>query len=137
MASIEESVYDRLSTASAVTDLLAGGTRGIYPEKAPSSADLPYITYSLSDVEPLQNLSGSPPTTQATVEVEAWADSYKTAKQIAVQTRARLGGWFDKTATPRIDGMLWKDETDRSEKIRDEEDELTYRITQEFSVWYC
>lgn len=141
MASVEESLVARLNTDTTLTALLTDGAKGIYPEYAPNDAGTPgephsYITYAINDDDPVNSMSGCSGSGSLTFEVECWASSYSAAKAIADAVSSRLTGWSDTGGTPRIDPVLRTDETDRSDRIRDEEDELVYRITQDYSVWY-
>jgi len=85
--SIETTLYTALSTTSGVTNLVS--TR-IYPQVAPDSAAVPYVTYQVIAGAPYNKLAGAPDSERKIIQVNCISNSYANAKAIAEAVKAAL-----------------------------------------------
>lgn len=77
--SLEGALYSKLSTTAAITALVS--TR-IYPVKLPEAVTYPAVTYQFVAGRSIQAQSPGGHAGHATVQITAWADSYKAARNI-------------------------------------------------------
>jgi hypothetical protein len=121
--SAETALYSRLSTTDGVTALV--GTR-IFPMEAQQNSATPYITYQKITPHFLPTLRrGALPLAGPNLQVNSWADTYATAKAVALEVRRSLDGY---------------DNGDMASQILDEHDlmnpdSLRKCVTQDYAIW--
>lgn len=92
---LEEAIYARLMAVAALTALV--GTR-IYPERAPSGATRPYLSYFQVSRVGEVTLGGSGGLTTRRYQLDIWDDSYLGAKALAEQVRLALDSFHGTVA---------------------------------------
>jgi hypothetical protein len=85
--SIETTLYAAINNDAAVTTLVADR---IYPQVAPDSASVPYVTYQVISTEAHNKLAGAPDTERKVVQVNCVSNSYANAKAIAEAIKSAL-----------------------------------------------
>lgn len=85
--SLESTLYSTMTADLGITTLVS--TR-IYPLRAPQPVTRPYITYQRITTNPVSSLNGNMYTVKATIQIDAWADSYATARDIYDAVKAYL-----------------------------------------------
>lgn len=97
MKSPEAVLRNALLTSQPVAQLV--GSR-VYPLVTPSAAAMPFITYRRAGISRRQTLKGPMGVPQVTVEIDLYATTYETARDLADRCRAVLDGYsgsFDNT----------------------------------------
>jgi Protein of unknown function (DUF3168) len=121
--SAETALYSRLSTTDGVTALV--GTR-IFPMEGQQAGATPYITYQKITAGFLPTMRrGALPLAGPHLQVNSWADTYTTAKAVALEVRRSLDGY---------------DNGDMASQILDEHDlmnpdSLRKCVTQDYAIW--
>ena len=85
--SIESTLYAALSGDDGVAALVS--TR-IYPQIAPDSAAVPYITYQVVATTAHNILNGAPGTERKVIQVNCVSNTYTQAKSIAAAVKAAI-----------------------------------------------
>lgn len=99
---------ERLTSDGTITGLVS--TR-INPSRPTNDTTLPYVVYTLQDVQPFNNLDGISTLRQYTYTVEYWSVTQSTNIEVGNAVFARLNGWRDDT----VQGCFlqsWTDEPD-------------------------
>lgn len=128
----ETALYTKLAGTSAVTDLV--GTR-ITPWERRQDASLPAVTYFRVSGGPINTLGGPLATNSCRIQVDSWASSYSGVKALAVVVRAALSGWTE-AGDPEIGSCHLEDEGDILEGPEPGQDAFTYRVRQDYILWY-
>ena len=131
MASVEKSVYGKLSGTSAVTDLVS--TR-IYPHMARQGDSLPYVTYFIVSSVPLNASTGSTDTVQTTIQIDVWAASASSAKAIADAIFTALDGYND--ATNAVSYYTMQARRQEMDAPEDGSQRPIYRESMDWDVWH-
>jgi hypothetical protein len=87
---IEDALVARLLAQNAITTLV--GTR-IYPLLAPQGAAAPYLIYQRISGERVRNFDESNQSAQPRIQIDAYAETYTVARQLAAAVRAALHGF--------------------------------------------
>jgi hypothetical protein len=116
MAAIDD-VRDLLVADPLVTALVAAR---ISPLLRAQGETLPCVTLTLVAVTPMNHLNGAPSLDQNRIQVDAWAETYASARAVAYACREAL-----ETA-----GLAMESAFDTFEPDVDE-----YRVTQDFYYW--
>ena len=106
---IGDAIYSILSGDSTLSGLV--GTK-IYPVKAPQRVTFPYIVYSLSSTDPTDQKDGVSPVDDNTLEVDCYADSYRTAHTIALSIRAALDDYSGTVQGVKIRHLWFQNQSD-------------------------
>lgn len=121
--SAETALFSRLSTTDGVMALV--GTR-IFPMEGQQAGATPYITYQKVSPRFLNTMGrGALPLAGPRIQVNCWADTYATAKAVALEVRRSLDGY---------------DNGDVAVQILDEHDlmnpdSLRKCVTQDYAIW--
>ena len=87
----EQTVYDTLRNAAAVTAIVGtGGAARIYPDVLPEESVLPAITFERTTSDPQYGLDGTVHVTRATMAVVSWATTRVAAEALADQIAAAM-----------------------------------------------
>lgn len=119
---MENTIYTRLSTHTALTDLI--GTR-LYPALPATNTALPYVVYYVSEETPDITLTSASGLVENTLNLDIVAKDFDEAKAIASVCANRLNVWQE---LPTIQGCFY---TSRSSQ----EQENYFLLTQSFKVW--
>lgn len=84
---IENTIYDRLSNTSALTNIV--GT-SIYPTTPTENTQLPFLVYTVTSSSPELHLNGDSGLGNYTVQIDAYAINLDTVQQIMAATKAAL-----------------------------------------------
>lgn len=87
---IEANIYARLSTFTALTDLIG---QKLYPTTPTENTQLPFVVYNISSTEPQLTTTAPSNLTNYTVDVDIWGINLDDALAIADQTKAALHGY--------------------------------------------
>jgi Protein of unknown function (DUF3168) len=114
----EELIVAQLESTPDVAELV--GDR-IYPGVIPIGVRLPALVYQRIGSAPLAGLQGPPMLENPTIQINAWADTYTTAKLVARAVRVALRPFVE------IVPLLERDLMDP--------DGLRQGVGQDYSVW--
>ncbi len=126
--SVETIIFSKLTSVAGLTDLVK--TR-IFPLLAPQDITKPFVTFQRISSGRVKNLQGASFTAQTRFQIDCYATSYISARQIAEQLRLALDGWSDYTANPAIKGSSLITDSDFSIT---ETDPKLYRVMMEFLI---
>jgi len=126
---IEAALYDHLRTDPAIAARV--GDR-IYPAPLPQDVTLPAVTYSRDgaiDTETLDD--GQTAFTGAEIQVDAWADDYQQARQLAAEIHAALRNYRGMMGAVRVAAVFRQAEIDVYESSVG-----GYRRSQSYTLWH-
>jgi hypothetical protein len=124
---IEEAVRDIIRTNGGVSAI----TTRCFPVKVPQNPTFPFILYQKVTATRHQDLSGGSGLTQARFQIEAWAETYSRAKELANAIRDALDGYTGTSGTVKVWSILILSEFDMYEETID-----CLRVIMDFSVWH-
>lgn len=130
MPSVRSWLYSRLSSFSGLSTLVS--TR-IYPDVLPENPVLPAVVYRrISAAEVAQTHEATPAgLARPRFQIDCWATTSTGAEAVGEQVRLALEGYQNKSADPRIDGVLLADRRG----LRDPNNNL-YRDSLDFFIWH-
>lgn len=108
MAQLEPKIFTALTGDTGVSAIV--GSR-VYPVVIPQKAALPCVTYLRVSGPQEMSLSGHSGLESVRVQVDAWAESYETAKSLASAIQSALLGASTFAVTSASDRDLFEDET--------------------------
>jgi len=108
--------------------------RNAYPMMAPKSAALPYVVFGRNGTDREYSLGGSQTYPVGTFEVDVFAGTYTTAKEIADEIRAALFGFNGTSSGVTITSSILKDEADADPIFFDGQDVPTYCVSQTYAI---
>lgn len=132
--SIETAFYSYLSNRAAITALV--GTR-IYPLLAPDTPTYPHITYTVFGEGHDHDMDGATGLTDLTMQVDVWAKTITSRRNVAEALRNALDGFTGNMGTENLNIRNCTLE-DRSHFF-DKDDEgggTFYRTSMDFSIWH-
>ena len=121
-------LYTKLSTDSGITAI--AGTR-IYPVKMPQEPTFPLVTYQIFS-QPTVNTHDAKTMKNSQVQVDAWAETFLAAHQLAEAIESSLGVFKGTIASDEvIHSSIQRNKQDFFEDGVDD-----YRVSLDFSVWH-
>ena len=133
MATVETLLRSAILANTTASGLV--GTR-VYPQTAPTSATLPFVTYTKISGGPLNAIEAPTTTYEARFQVDVYASTYGGTKTLAAAVEDALSGYSDATSTPCITSVHLDNEQDSIEPLEGGAEEGTHRIVQDYIVWY-
>lgn len=130
---IEDGIYDKLTNTAAVTALVS--TR-IFPNAAPASAVLPFVTYQRITTDHIEDLGGGHQLARALIQFSAWATGYRAARAITEAIRVAIQGYAGTNATVVIDGVNIIDDRDLYEPPGDGQDIGKFGSQLDAAWWF-
>lgn len=121
MAQLEKRIYAVLTGYTGVSALV--GTR-VYPLVLPQKCTFPAISYLRVSGGQQMNLSGYSRLEAPRIQVDAWAESYGQAKDLAAAIRAALLSATDFKVSDISDRDLFEDSS------------ALFRVSTDFTVWH-
>ena len=113
MPTIEEALYAKLSTTSAITALVS--TR-IYPAVVPENGKIPAIVYQKIAQDNYSALQTDPNINKPTFQISIFGTTYKQVKDISAQVKLALRNYTDTT----IKAVIIQSENDGYNKDQNE-----------------
>ena len=133
MKSPEAVLRNVLVTNTVASSLV--GTR-VYPILAPQSAAMPFITYRRAGIRRQQTLSGPMGVPQVTVELDIYAATYETAREVADRMRVVLDGYGGTVENVVVKQVSLEQESDDFVSLAGSEMPPAFQITMVFDVWW-
>jgi hypothetical protein len=113
MATIEEAVFERMSTYSAITTLIGTGSASrLYPLVIPQTAALPAVAYQKISSPKDLNHSGSSHLAHSRFQFTCAADDYSVVKTLTAAVRDCWLGFRGTVSGVRIDCCEVENDTD-------------------------
>ena len=100
---IEAVLYTRLSTFAGLTALVA--TR-VYPLAAPQNVTAPYLTYRRVSAIRESAMGADANNVTARFQIDVWASSFASARNVAEQVRLAMQRWTNATGTTVDDTFI-------------------------------
>ncbi len=131
--SVEMRMVTKLKATAAITTLVgAGDLARIQPAQRMQFAEMPAIIYQLLEETPCNSANADTGTSQSRIQVDVYAETYKTADELSVLVAAALNGWHDtedsvwllESSIYNLDGPYPADEA------------AAHRFTHEYLVWF-
>ena len=130
---METGVYSYLISKTSITSLVS--TR-IYPLIAPEGSAWPFIIYQRIGSSHEHNMSGSSGLVTATVQIDAYAEAYSSAKSIGAAIRNVLDGYRGLMGSTFVSRCHLGDERDLLD-VTDLADEFGgFRWSGDFAIAY-
>ncbi len=127
---ISSAIYSFMAATAGITALVS--TR-IYPLVMPVGHAWPAITYNGDDHNLVQTFDGQTGLTRSYYQIDAWAQTYIEAQQLATAIRAAF-----KNYTGAMGAITVSHVTLDTGPIAVYEDQLeAFRVSQTFSLWHC
>jgi hypothetical protein len=123
----EELLYAYIQSIPAITDII--GTR-MYPVIRPQTTQLPALSYQRvaeTRVDPLTAGAPGAALTDVRMQIDHWAASYATVKDLAVQVRQAMNGHNQASGLRAMSYLTAHDEYD--------DESRTYRVSADYSIW--
>lgn len=135
--SIHAALYTYLSGVAGIQSVL-GTTPRLYPGNAPTSAAVPYATFSrVLGVHEHHTLAAAG-LAHCVVQIDCWDDDSVGAQSVAEALRVALDGMTTKTwGSVAIKRVLLVGERDLFEAPDDGSQEGLFRVSMEFEIWYA
>lgn len=124
----EQFVYYQLANTNAVTTLVADR---IYPDIAPTKTLLPYVTFQRISTPRIRDLKGLSGLAYPRFQIDAWATSRLSAKEVIDAVRAAFDGQSGNTSGIAVKAVSIQDEA----ADIDAESGL-YRARADFYIWH-
>jgi len=120
--SLYNKLYKHLSTSVSIT---AHTSNRIYPVLLPQGtvAAFPAVTYQRISADRVYSLSGYSTLENAKMQIDCWATSFETVKDLANKTRQVVDGATAFASNLISDQDLYEDEVN------------VYRVSMDFSIW--
>jgi Protein of unknown function (DUF3168) len=119
MITVEEKLLDQLEASETLVAMVGGR---IYPGEMPQHSPMPTIVYQRIGGAPLHGLRGFVRLESATIQITTWAESYGSAKTVAMAVRDALRPY------PEDVPIAERDLTDP--------DGIHKGVGQDFSIWH-
>ena len=127
---VEHDIVARLKANVAIDAMISG--KKIYPLSLPQNAPLPAVVYQKISSVPGYNIEGENGITTDRIQIDSWAESYETAKELAHLIRQSISGFTGESAV-NILGMFLDNEQDFDEMV---DGKKLYRISSDYMVHY-
>lgn len=132
--SIESGIYTALTTDTDVAALITNGdspeTFRVYPLRLKEGYSLPAISYQRISTDRLHDLDGPTGRASPRFQIDCWAASYSTVRDLATKVRAVLDGHKGTLGGEANVGGIHQ----QGERDGFEEDIETYRVTMDFFI---
>lgn len=130
----EAGLYTHLTGVSALTALVS--TR-IYPGSAPTSAEMPYITYAVVSGNHEHHMTAASGLVNHLIQFDVWASSYLTLAPAADELRKSMDGFNGgQMGTVEVRSAMLQDEADEFVPATDASQEGVHRRRMDFSIWH-
>ena len=130
---VEKAIYTLLSTTNTITEIV--GSR-ITPLAGTQGEQRPFLTYTLSSVEPIMTFSGPAKYSYANVEIGAIADSYKECVTLTAAIKATLHGYVGNIGGYRIAPAKLDDESDVMQAVEPGSNKPVYVRQQNYKLMF-
>jgi len=136
--SIESALYTRLKAVSAVTTIVGtGNSARIYPDVAPPSATLSYITYTVVSDSSEQHMTAAAGLASAVIQIDCWAASSVNRGALREAVRGALDGARQQTwGTVQVRSVMREQSRSTWEKPEDGSEVGVFRASMDFRFWY-
>jgi len=131
MATVEQAIVERLKTSAAVNALVS--TR-IAPWEQKQSEALPYITYFRVSSDREHTMSGSNGFCHAMIQIDCWAETYATAKDVAEAVRSVMDGYRGTIKGHYIGVIQNMIDRDVPQRLSTGSERSLFRVLQEYRV---
>lgn len=138
MADIKNALFDHLTADDGVSAIVDDR---VYPNIAEPKAALPFITFQSIVTRPVRHLGGSSGIRDATIQIDSWAKSSPGATALAEAVVAALKPFGEApgdmgTPVVSVRGVFLDSERESANMATDENEDVIFRVTQTYSVWY-
>lgn len=130
--SVEADIVTVLTEDVTVSGLV--GTK-VRPHVAGPNDALPYVVYHTGQRETVNHLTGATTTFHAVVTIESLSRTYPQVRSIADAVREAMNG-YSGTDTVAISLALLTSEAEGYDEPQDAREFGTWRVMQDYSVWY-
>jgi hypothetical protein len=130
---METGLYSYLISKTAITALVA--TR-IYPLIAPEGAAYPFLIYQRISTQHEHNMAGSSGLATATVQLDAYSDTYAEAKSIGNAIRTALDGYRGSMGGTFVSRCHIGDERDLLDITNVADEFGSFRWSADFKIAY-
>ncbi len=126
MADVEEVLVTRLGAQVTLV------SNRVYPLILPQSPTLPALTYQGIGGTRIEGMTEGTGLIRPHLQIDAWGETYESARDVIVQVEAALDRWADATTNPVIlDCFALR------EPLADFERETRqYRVSMDFEIWH-
>ena len=124
-------IRTRLLNVTAVTSLVS--TR-IYPQVLPQGCTLPAVRYSLVSSSRETLVGGVSGFADSTVQVDAYAETYLDAQNVAEQIKLALMDWAGTSSDIEIRNIQLRNQMDMYEAPIDADDVGAHRVALDFEI---
>lgn len=130
---LETELYKHLRDNPGVSAVVSNR---IYPSQAPTSAVLPYVTYTrIADV-PDRHLLGPSGLSRATIQIDCWGATNSQNAAVSEAIRLALDGRRDELGEVDVRSIILENETESVEAPDDSSQDATFRTRMDFDFWY-
>ena len=136
--SLRSDLFAYWKTKSSITDEFGtSDNMRVYPGMAPSSATFPYATWEIISDTPFHHLEAATRITDATMQIDVWADTALAAFDGADGFRTAMDGYNEGTMTS-VD-VRWIALLDRRDELippDDNSENAIYRVSSDYQIFY-
>lgn len=104
----ERFVYHRLSTTAGIIALVGGR---VFPDVAPTKTPRPYVTFQRISTPRIRDLQGPANLAYPRFQIDAWADSRDSAKQVIDAVRVAFDGHSGSQSGVNVRAVSAQDES--------------------------
>lgn len=134
--SFKADLFSHLSGLSALTDIVE---QRIFPDFAPTTAELPLVTFQLITSRAVHGLAAGNSATPLMMEqfqIDAWGDRAIECDAIKEALHTAMDGFTGLFGTADVRRVFLENAIDATEPPSDGQNDARYRITMSFSIWY-
>jgi hypothetical protein len=133
MSNMAAGIFKYLTSKSQITKLVS---KRIFPDHAPSSARLPYITYRKLNSPGIHNMGGASALGQPTYEFTCQAEKFDQALEIREALRNVLQGFSGKMGTENVRAVFLEDDSDDYARPDDASQNGTQNARADYTFWF-
>lgn len=127
----EAVIRSALTASTAVSSIVSSR---IYPVIAPANASLPLITFRRSSVRRSQSLSGPVGSPSVVLDLDIYATTYESARELADRCRLVLDGYGGTVNNVEVSNTSLENEFDGFVQLAGGDVPPVYSVTQVYSV---
>ena len=130
---IEQGLFTHLSNLEPLVALVGSN---IYPGIAPQDVSAPYLVFvSVSDNE-YYDLGGDIGLSEARIQIECWADSYISSKELSEVVRMHISGFAGYFGNVKIQRCVRSSVFDRIDNDAEEQGNARYCAVCDYEIVY-
>lgn len=132
--SFKSDLYDFLNAKVAITNII--GLNNIFPERAPSSAEIPYIVWGRNSSDGVRHMKGASGMVMERFTFDCYGKSSPVAETISEAMRNALDGFQGLMGSTDVRSFILENQVDAIDGDDDGSQQVAFVISMSFDIWY-